>query len=142
MKRNVVIERVYPFSPDEIWDALTNPESLADWMMETDFQPYVGHHFTFRTAPAPGFDGVVYCEVIMVDKPRKLAYTWKGGNVNQTVVTWELHPVAEGTKLRLEHTGFDGLASIAVSFILGYGWRKMLNETLADLIRKRQHVRG
>lgn len=140
MKRNVIIERIYPFSPEELWDALTNPEALAEWMMETDFQPYVGHHFTFRTAPAPGFDGIVYCEVLTVDKPRKLAYTWRGGYMNPTVVTWLLQPVAEGTKLRLEHTGFDGLASIAVSFILGYGWRTMLNDKLADLIRRRQHL--
>ena len=142
MKRNVVIERVYPFSPDEVWAALTEPEALAEWMMESDFQPLVGHQFTFRTDPAPGFDGIVYCEVTTVDKPHKLAYTWRGGYLKPTVVTWLLQPVAEGTKLRLEHTGFEGLSNIAVSFILGYGWHSMLDGKLVDVLRKRQQLPG
>lgn len=29
-----------------------------------DFEPRIGHRFQFRTEPAPGFDGVVNCEVL------------------------------------------------------------------------------
>ncbi|MFL5807765.1 MAG: SRPBCC family protein [Roseiflexaceae bacterium] len=82
--------------------------------------PRVGHRFQFRTAPVPGFDGVVSCEVLEVDEPRRLSYTWQGGWLRRpTVVTWTLEPVAEGTRVLLDHNGFEGLGGFALSAILG-----------------------
>src|SRR5262245_16211430 len=99
MKRNVVMERVYPFSPEQVWEALADSRALSEWLMENDFQPYVGHRFQFRTNPQWGFDGIVHCEVITVDKPRRLAYTWQGGPMKKpTTVTWTLRPVSKGTQ--------------------------------------------
>lgn len=138
MRRNLTYERVYPYTPEQVWAALTDPAALAEWLMENDFQPRVGHRFTFRTRTAPGFDGIVYCEVTAVDKPRRLAYTWQGGPMKQpTNVIWTLEPVAEGTRLRLEHSGFEGLAGIAISFLLGSGWGSMLRTTLPDYLAGR-----
>jgi uncharacterized protein YndB with AHSA1/START domain len=138
MRRNITFERVYPYTPEQVWEALTDPAALADWLMDNDFQPYVGHRFTFRTKAAPGFDGIVYCEVTAVEKPRRLSYTWQASAMKQpTMVTWMLAPVPEGTRLRLEHNGFDGLASIAISFILGSGWGKMLRKHLLDTLERR-----
>jgi uncharacterized protein YndB with AHSA1/START domain len=141
MRRNLTFERVYPYTPEQVWDALTDPAALADWLMDNDFQPYVGHRFTFRTKAVPGFDGIVYCEVTAVEKPHRLSYTWQASAMKQpTMVTWTLTSVPEGTRLRLDHSGFDGLASIAISFILGSGWgtilRKHLPDTLERLRRK------
>lgn len=138
MKRNVVMERVYPFPPEQVWEALADSRALSEWLMENDFQPYVGHHFQFRTNPQWGFDGIVHCEVITVDRPRRLAYTWQGGPMKKpTTVTWTLRPVSEGTQLRLEHTGFEGLAGISLSFLLGSGWGRLLREVLPKVIEKR-----
>jgi len=137
MRRNIVIERVYPYPPEQVWEALADGQVLSEWLMETDFQPYVGHHFQFRTKPSWGFDGIVHCEVIAVDKPRRLAYTWQGGPMKKpTTVTWTLQPIPEGTRLRLEHTGFEGLAGISVSFLLGSGWGRLLREVLPRYIEK------
>lgn len=131
MRRDLVFERVYPYTPEQVWDALTDPAALSDWLMDNDFQPYIGHHFTFRTKRAPGFDGIVYCEVTAVDKPNRLSYTWQAANMKQaTTVTWHLAPIAEGTRLRLEHRGFEGLAAIAISYILGSGWGRLLRDAL------------
>jgi uncharacterized protein YndB with AHSA1/START domain len=138
MHRDLVFERIYPFRPETVWAALTDPAALSEWLMETDFQPYVGHRFTFRTRPSPGFDGIVQCEVMAVDKPHRLAYTWQGGPIKKpTLVTWTLQPVADGTKVRLEHTGFEGLAGIAVSLILGSGWRGLMRDKLPGYIAQR-----
>ena len=54
-----------------MWRAITDPESIAAWLMRNDFAPVVGHRFRFHTEPRPGFDGVVHCEVLEVDEPRK-----------------------------------------------------------------------
>ena len=131
MKRDLAFERIYPYTPEQVWAALTDPDALAEWLMESDFQPFVGHKFQFRTEPGPGFDGIVNCEVIEVERPYRLAYTWQGGPMKKpTTVTWTLDAIDGGTRLRLEHTGFEGLAGVAVSFILGPGWRKGLCDRL------------
>ena len=59
MKRDVHLVRDYPYPPAAVWEALTARALLAQWMMENDFEPRVGHRFTMKTDPAPGFDGIV-----------------------------------------------------------------------------------
>ena len=78
-----------------------------------------------RTKPAPGFDGTVRCEVKVVEPSRRLAYTWVGGGVD-TLVTFTLEPVDQGTRLTLVHSGFRGLRGWMVSRILGGGWRSRI----------------
>jgi uncharacterized protein YndB with AHSA1/START domain len=55
----------YPHPVERVWAALTSSDALAVWLMPNDFKPVVGHRFTFRTKPAPGFDGIVHCEVLL-----------------------------------------------------------------------------
>jgi uncharacterized protein YndB with AHSA1/START domain len=56
----------FPHPPEKVWRALTDPELLACWLMPNDFEPWIGHQFTFRTDPVPvhGFDGIVRCETL------------------------------------------------------------------------------
>jgi uncharacterized protein YndB with AHSA1/START domain len=132
MKRDLKLERVFPQAPDRVWRALTEPRAIATWLMDNDFQPVLGHRFTFRAKPQPGWDGVTYCEVIELEPPRRLAYTWRGGDGKagpptlDTIVRFTLAPAGTGTRLTLEHTGFSGLKSVLVSFMMKAGWQKML----------------
>lgn len=134
MKGEIEIEQFYPHPPERVWKALTEPKALAAWYMANDFQAVVGHRFTFRTDSAPGFDGLLHCEVILVDAPRKLAYSFIGGWMDRkTVVTWTLTPLDGGTLLRLEHTGFTQLSDAAIRGILEQGWGTFLPRILAVL---------
>lgn len=76
-------ELVFPQSREDVWRALTDSAALAEWLMPNDFEPRVGHRFTFRTQPNPqaGFDGIVHCEVLECAPPSRLAYTWAGGGI-------------------------------------------------------------
>lgn len=75
--------------PDRVWRALTDPKALGTWLMPNDFVPELGHRFTFRTRPIPPyFDGIVHCEVIELDPPKSLAYTWGGMPGMHTVMRW------------------------------------------------------
>ena len=125
MKRDIDIEIFYPYPPEKVWRALTDSEALAAWLMPNDFKPVVVHKFNFRTKPRAGFDGIVYCEVLELDEPKRLAYSWRGGKLNTTVI-FTLTPVSEGTQLRLEHSGFEGLQALMISFIMDKGWRKKI----------------
>ena len=82
----------FPHPPEKVWRALTNPELLASWLMPNDFEPRVGHQFTFRTDPVPahGFDGIIRCEVLELRRPGD-GISWAGGGLD-TTVTWDLVP--------------------------------------------------
>lgn len=140
MKRDLRLERVYPHPPDKVWRAISSAEKLSTWLMRTDFQPALGHRFTFRAKPQPGWDGVTHCEVIELDPPRRLAFTWRGGAgpdkplTLDTVVSFTLTPEGAGTRLVLEHTGFRGVKGVLLSFMMGAGWRKMLDRRLGEAI--------
>jgi uncharacterized protein YndB with AHSA1/START domain len=118
--------------PEKVWRALTDPTLLERWLMPNDIAPIVGHRFTFRTHPAPGFDGIVHCEIIEVDPPMRLVYSWRGGPID-TVVTWSLEKQPDGgTRLLLVQDGFrpeDGLTYQ----LLEKGWREKTAGSLEKL---------
>ena len=51
MKRDLKFEEVYPYPREKVWKALTDSEILAQWLMENDFKPEVGHKFTVDVEP-------------------------------------------------------------------------------------------
>jgi len=123
--------------PDQVWHALTDPDLLARWLMPNDFRAAVGHQFTFRTEPVPqhGFDGIVHCQVLDLDPPRLLRFSWRGGQLD-TVVSWRLMPEGAGTRLLITHDGFDDRdpGQRMTMGILGGGWRGHLVKRLGELL--------
>jgi hypothetical protein len=63
-------------SIERVWLALTDSKTLAKWVMDNDFKPVVGHKFQFRTEPNKWWNGIVDSEVLLVDEPNRLSYTW------------------------------------------------------------------
>jgi uncharacterized protein YndB with AHSA1/START domain len=136
MKRDLHFEATYSHPPQKVWRALTDSSALAQWLMPNDFEARVGHKFQFRTKPAPGFDGIVNCEVLELDPPKRLVYSWSGGGL-ETRVVWVLEGFSGGTRLRLDHTGFQGLRGWMVSRMLDKGWRsKILLRKLPALLER------
>lgn len=127
------VDRFYPHPPEAVWRALTTPELLARWLMPNDFAPVIGHRFTFRTEPGPGFDGVVHCEVLELDAPSTLAFSWRGGPLD-THVRFTLAPEGDGTRLHMEHSGFRGLKARLVQRILQIGNRTLYGKRLPALL--------
>jgi uncharacterized protein YndB with AHSA1/START domain len=139
MSHDVTVEVDLPYPPKDVWFALTDPGALAEWLMPVDgFAPEVGTKFTLRAKPMPGWDGVVHCEVSEVDEPSRLAYTWRGSRMRTTTtVTWELTERSDGgTRLRLDHKGFSGLAGAVLAFMHRGGWKKMVRTRLLDRLRR------
>jgi uncharacterized protein YndB with AHSA1/START domain len=135
VKRDLTFEVSYPYPVERVWRALTDPQAIAAWLMPNDFEPRVGHKFQFRAKPQPGWDGIVHCEVLECDPPRRLVYTWKS-NILDTQVAFTLEPVAEGTRLRLEHTGFRGVKALLVSLVVGGGWKGIMEKHLLGVIER------
>ncbi|HET8597739.1 MAG TPA: SRPBCC domain-containing protein [Castellaniella sp.] len=135
-RRTITVDYQLSASLQDVWRVLTEPDLLKSWLMPNDIRPTVGHHFTFRTAPAPGFDGVVQCKVLAVEPGSRFVYSWRGGPLD-TIVTWTLTPAAGGgTVLRLEHTGFGPEHGMTYD-LLSEGWRqkvaKQLEQTVSSI---------
>jgi uncharacterized protein YndB with AHSA1/START domain len=112
MSNTIRKEILIPQAREQVWQAISDSAALAEWMYPNDFEPRVGHQFTFRVPPNPkvGFDGlVVRCEVLKLEPPRRLVFSWSaGGPVENTRVSFLLEPDGDGgTRLVLEHSGFD-----------------------------------
>ncbi|MDZ4874424.1 MAG: hypothetical protein CLLPBCKN_003820 [Chroococcidiopsis cubana SAG 39.79] len=104
MLRGLKTKVFYPYSLQQVWRGLTERRSLAAWLMDNDFEPQIGHKFQFRTHSLPGLDGVIRCEVLEIDAPKRLAYNWQDSYMSQpSIVIWTLTPVDGGTQLQLEH---------------------------------------
>jgi uncharacterized protein YndB with AHSA1/START domain len=137
---SIHVDEFLPFPPEKVWRALTDPEKLAVWLMPNDFEPTVGHRFTFRTAAVPDteFDGVVYCEVLEIDPLRLLRISWAGGTTLRTTVTWRLVAEGRGTRLLLDHEGFDlndPFQQIAHRF-MDSGWRSNVLRRITTVLEE------
>src|ERR1022692_1062365 len=127
MNRTIKHSFFYPHTPETVWEYLTNSELISQWLMPNDFQPIVGHDFTFRIKPIPefDFDGIIYCKVLEIIPFKKLSYSWKGGPGNgkinlDSVVVWTLAPKDNGTEVLLEHSGL--MENVNIYNAMTKGW--------------------
>lgn len=114
-------------SPAKVWRALTDANLVAKWWAAGDIQAVVGHKFTLDM----GKWGQQPCEVIAVEPERLLMYSF----ALDTTVTWRLEPEGTGTRLQLEHSGFDLDSPMGKSAFegMGNGWPGIL-ERIAPAI--------
>jgi uncharacterized protein YndB with AHSA1/START domain len=141
--QEIVVDEVFPHAPETIWKTLTSGELMSRWIMApTGFEPAEGKHFTFQTKPAGAWDGTIRCEVLEVKRNERLAYAWKGGHEGNvgygsqldTVVTWTLSRVENGTRLRLVHSGFVLPRNDTAYKNMSEGWKKVVQNlrSIAD----------
>jgi uncharacterized protein YndB with AHSA1/START domain len=110
MQDAVTHTKLFSQVPETVWEYLTKPELLEQWLGKTDFKPVAGHKFRFFSPY--GNDSI--CEVVEVKPVTKLSYSWqKKSAVNNSpfnsLVVWTLVPKGNGTELQLMHTGFSAL---------------------------------
>jgi uncharacterized protein YndB with AHSA1/START domain len=123
--RTVVVERTFPHPPEKLWRALTERSLVAQWLMRNDIDAEVGHQFQFRSDPVPHWDGIIDCEVLVVEPMQRLSYSWRTFG-SDSVVLFTLTPVEGGTQLRMEHSGFRPDQQAAIKGA-NYGWQKFLD---------------
>ncbi|GAA1953801.1 SRPBCC domain-containing protein [Amycolatopsis minnesotensis] len=106
------VDHFFPHEPARVWRVLTTPGLMARWLMPNDFVPEIGHRFTLRGVPIGpvDFSGTVACEVLDLVPGERLKISWRdahGDGTFDTTVTWTVRPEGRGTRLFLEHAGFD-----------------------------------
>ena len=138
----IVLDDVFPHTPDVLWKALTSGDLIGRWLMSPKgFAPVVGNRFTFQTTPAGAWDGTIHCEVLEVVPNERLSYAWRGGHEDnegygsklETVVTFTLGRTDTGTRLSLIHSGFLLPKNDTAYRNMSEGWKKVVRrfETVA-----------
>ena len=120
----IQLEEYIDHPPARVWKALTDPALHARWWAAGDVRPVVGHRFTLDMGPKFGKQS---CEVIAVEAERLLSYSFAPGTLN-TTITWRLQAEGRGTRLFLEHKGFDLESPMGKAAFegMGGGWPKIL----------------
>ncbi|MDI9953443.1 SRPBCC domain-containing protein [Rhodococcus sp. IEGM 1305] len=124
----ISVDQFIAAPPAKVWRALTEPELLARWWAAGDIAATVGHRFDLDM---PGW-GAVPCEVVEVEPERRFVYTF---TENWTLV-WRLVPEGAGTRLFLDHSGFDldDKRSRDAFERMGPGWRDTVLPRLAGVV--------
>lgn len=119
----IQLTQFIPYPPAKVWAALTDPVLHARWWAAGDVRPVIGHRFTLDMGPW----GQQPCEVLAVDHEKLLSYSFAPGTLN-TTITWRLQAEGEGTRLSLEHKGFDLDSPLGKTAFqgMGGGWSKVL----------------
>lgn len=118
--------------PEKVWRAITDPVLIEKWLLPVvGFDLAPGATFRFAAPPQPGWDGVVGCEVLAVEEPKRLRYAWRVGDLD-TVVTFTLTPTASGTHLDIVQSGFKPEQKQNFGGAR-YGWN-MMSGKLVDVL--------
>src|SRR6266446_10176803 len=104
----VVVERTLNAPTARVWQALTDVDQMRAWYFDLkEFKPEPGFEFEFIVE----HEGVKYhhlCKVTEAISQKKIAYTWRyKGEPGESLVTFELFPDGNKTKLRLTHKGLE-----------------------------------
>lgn len=101
----VTRELVLPAPPEEVWEALTDPERLKEWFAN-DVE-WDGDELVYRWD-----DGEERrARIEQADEPRRLGFRWHDGEGDETEVTFELEPAEEGTRLTVTEGSGAGWAA-------------------------------
>jgi|SRR6476620_4344770 len=94
----VVFDRHYPTTPDDLWQACTDPERLARWFAPVSGDLRPGGRFTihFDDADTPS------CRVVTCEAPTRLVWEWPVRDV-PSLVTVEVSEDGQGSRLVLRH---------------------------------------
>ena len=104
----VIVERMLNAPVARVWKALTDVDQMREWYFDLkEFKPEVGFEFEFVVE----HEGNRYhhlCKITAVVTQKKIAYTWRyKGEPGDSLVTFELFPEGDKTRLKVTHTGIE-----------------------------------
>jgi uncharacterized protein YndB with AHSA1/START domain len=139
---SVRFERILNAPVERVWDYLTVPDLRQTWLGGGSIELVPGGHATLlydnanlTDEPMPADDDafephVEESTVIAVDPPHLLSYTWGEWFGQNCVVSYELEPVGDKTRLVLTHSR---VASVELSLDVARGWHVQLDVLAARI---------
>ena len=133
----IILERTFDAPVARVWKALTHVDQMRQWYFDLkELRPQVGFEFEFSVE----HEGNSYhhlCKIIEVIPERKIAYTWRyKGEPGSSVVTFELVPDGDKTRLKLTHTGIETFPKTPAYARKNFeaGWTAIIGSELKQFI--------
>jgi uncharacterized protein YndB with AHSA1/START domain len=133
----VIIERTFNAAVTRVWEALTNVDQMRQWYFDLkEFRPEIGFEFDFVVE----HEGNTYhhlCKVAEVIPQQKIAYTWRyKGEPGNSLVTFELFPEGDNTRLKLTHTGIETFPATPAYARKNFeaGWTAIIGSELKQFV--------
>ena len=137
----LVLERTLNATVAQVWKALTDVDQMREWYFDLkEFKPQVGFEFGFVVE----HEGNAYdhrCRITEVIPQEKISYTWRyHGHEGDSLVTFELFPEGEKTRLKLTHEGLDTFPKTAAFAREKFeaGWTAIIGTDLKEFVEKKQ----
>jgi uncharacterized protein YndB with AHSA1/START domain len=133
----VIVERTLNAPVARVWKALTDVDQMREWYFDLkEFKPEVGFEFEF-VIEHEGNNYHHLCRVVEVIPERKIAYTWcYKGEPGDSLVSIELSPVSEKTRLKLTHTGIKTFPKTPAYARKNFeqGWTQIIGTELKQFV--------
>jgi len=135
------IERTYPISTAELWQAMTDKQKLKDWFFDIpDFSTEIGAEFEFSKVLEPN-STFHHCQVLEVKPQELFRFTWKHPKQpkGNSIITWRFIPRGGATTLHLTHEGLEHFKDAGEQFTqerFESGWERILGDSLPKFIDK------
>jgi len=135
-----IIERIYNAPADKVWKAITNKDQMRQWYFDlADIRAEPGFEFQFEA----GTDDKKYmhkCRITEVVPGKKLQYSWRyEGYEGNSLVTFEIFPEGDKTRLTLTHEGLETFPTNNPDFAkksFMQGWNEIIGTSLKDFVEK------
>ena len=133
----VIVERTLNASVTRVWNALTDADQMREWYFDLkEFRPEVGFEFEFSVE----HEGNSYhhlCRVTEVVPQKKIAYSWRyAGEQGDSLVTFELFPEGDKTRLKLTHEGLETFPKLPAYARTNFekGWTEIIGSSLKQYV--------
>ncbi|QIL19424.1 SRPBCC family protein [Thermomonas sp. HDW16] len=132
--RTVRLQRLLPGPPERVWAYLTDSNLRRQWLASGDMPASEGSAFAMtwrndeltdppgRKPEGFGSEHTMDSTVVEYDAPRRLVFTWGGGDV-----AFDLQPQGDQVLLTVTHRGISDRHNMVM---IGAGWHQHL-DTLA-----------
>ena len=141
----VIVERTLNAPVARVWQALTDVEQMQQWYFDLkEFKPEPGFEFEFVVE----HEGNSYhhlCRVTEVIRQKKIAYTWRyKGEPGDSLVTFELFPEGNKTRLKLTHSGIETFPKTPAYARKNFeaGWTEIIGSELKRFVENTQKTKS
>jgi uncharacterized protein YndB with AHSA1/START domain len=133
----VIVERTFNAPAGRVWSALTDVNEMRQWYFDLkEFKPETGFEFEFVVE----HEGNAYhhlCKVTEVIPQKRIAYTWRyKGEPGDSLVTFELFPEGDKTRLKVTHTGIETFPKTPAYARENFetGWTTLIDSELRQFV--------
>lgn len=137
----IIIEQSFPIQPVQLWQVITRPEHMRKWFFSQieEFEPIKDFETSFTVV----VEDRVYphrWRLIEVEEYEIIRYDWSyDGYEGHSIVSFQLQPVDEGTKLVLTHFNDEPYDPNIPEFTRASGikgWTYFIKESLVNYIQE------